>query len=92
MNTQNQISEEAKSIINNNTVIDNLCYLKSRWHDESEYEDFNEYKETMQKIVEKEGYKFIKMSKTYALTLEGKYSNYLLKFNGKYLTISRDIK
>ena len=31
----------------------NLCYLKSRWNDEKEYEDFEQYKKQFKLIFEK---------------------------------------
>lgn len=37
-----------------------VSYLFSRWQDEKEYEDFNEYVKVMKQLIEELGGKFIK--------------------------------
>ena len=41
----------------------------------------------MKETLKKEGYNLVKMTKTFAITLMGKYATYLLKFKGGYLTV-----
>lgn len=81
------ILNEERAIIQNKNIVDQICYLKGRWYDEREYEDFNDYITVMKETLKKEGYNLVKMTKTFAITLMGKYATYLLKFKGGYLTV-----
>lgn len=49
---------------------DLLWYLKDRWQDEKEYEDFSDYKDKVQKFVEEKGFVFVKMTKGFKITME----------------------
>ena len=83
-----EIETEAKEIIGNKNIIDALFNLKGRWQDESEYEDFNDYIVVIKDIVNKQGYTFIKLTKTFVLTLTGKFATYCVKIKGYSISIS----
>ena len=51
------------------SIITRLAYLSCRWKDEKEYEDFNDYITDMTKIVEDLGFIFLKLTKTFKLTI-----------------------
>ena len=54
-----------------NKIRNNFEYLYGRWLDESEYEDWNEYKATFEKLCETHGGKFKSAAKRpFALTVE----------------------
>lgn len=50
-------------VINN----DRLNYLKARWLDEREYEDFEEYRTEIRKVFEAEGYACATITKSFAI-------------------------
>jgi len=50
-------------LVESGKALDNLFALQSRWLDEREYEDFDEYVEVMKKHVP-EGYEFVKANKS----------------------------
>lgn len=82
------ITKEAEDILHNEQIVNTLVSLKGRWADECEYEDFSEYVDVVKNVVESQGYKFVKLTKTFALTLIGKHFTYMIKFNGVYLTVT----
>jgi|TARA_R110002020_G_scaffold137856_2_gene307537 ABC-type Zn uptake system ZnuABC Zn-binding protein ZnuA len=47
----------------------NLCYLKSRWNDEKEYEDFNEYIKQLKAIFKKFNFKVEHCHKDFHIVL-----------------------
>ena len=47
----------------------NLCYLKSRWNDEKEYEDFKQYKKQLKLIFEKFNFKVEHCDKKFHIVL-----------------------
>ena len=48
-------------------MLDRLAYLKSRWIDEREYEDFAEYVTAASKIFEGSKYAFVSMNKNFQI-------------------------
>lgn len=87
---KNNIMDEQQTIIKNENLISQICYLKNRWKDEREFEDFSDYVTAMKDTLKTEGYELVKLTKTFAITLIGKYATYLLKFKGGYLTVYLD--
>lgn len=57
--------------------LERLSYLKSRWLDEREYEDFAEYEKVIREIFEGEGFKVLKIGKSFSIDLarEGRKLN-----------------
>jgi len=47
-----------------------LWYLKDRWQDEREYEDFADYIQKVKEFVEKKDFIFIKMTKGFKITIK----------------------
>ena len=62
----------------------NLYYLKSRWNDEKEYEDFNEYVKIFQDTFKKYGFEDITLTKSFKITLKhlGWKTQFGLNYNG----------
>ena len=60
-----KMNETALSKTNDifNKLEDRLVYLYSRWQDEKEYEDFNEYIESAKESVTEAGGTFVSMKK-----------------------------
>jgi hypothetical protein len=49
-------------------LFEHLAYLRERWKDEREYEDFAEYAKAAAKLFDgKEGIRFVKLSKAFAV-------------------------
>ncbi len=65
-----------------------LGYLKGRWLDEREYEDFAEYKKAIAKIFESVGYVVKNVTKGFAITLEKNSVKCVLKYNATSLTVN----
>ena len=82
------MKNEAREIINNKSIVYPLFELRERWRDEGKYEDFNEYITVIKNSVEKQGYKFIKLTKTFSLTLEGKFATYCINLKGNSASIN----
>lgn len=74
-----EILNEGNTIVRDEEIGRMLFNLKCRWSDERDYEDFNDYIDVMKSFIEKKGYKFIKLTKSFILTLQGKYETYCLK-------------
>ena len=56
-----------------NNMFDNaelLWYLKDRWQDEREYEDFADYIQKVKEFVEEKGFTFVKMTKGFKITIK----------------------
>ena len=83
-----QIKNEAVSIIKNKNVVFPLFELRARWKEEKDFEDFNEYIDAVKTKVKEQGYKFVKLTKTFSLTLEGKIATYCIKLKGLSASIS----
>ena len=83
-----QIKKEAQEIIKNKNIIFPLFDLKARWKDEYEYEDFNEYKNVVKNLVKEQNYELVSLTKTFSLTLKGKFATYCIKLNRSSATIS----
>lgn len=62
--------EIAKQLLEFASKNDRLIYLKGRWLDEHEYEDFNQYKVEIEKCFEGSGYVVKKISKSFKIELE----------------------
>lgn len=73
----------------NKAKIDNIYYLKGRWDDEKEYEDFNEYKAIMEKHLKDSDWTFKSMTKTFKVKLISEVTStiYQVSFNWKSLGI-----
>ena len=73
------VKAEANKIVKTDAIANTLADLKSRWADEKEYEDFNDYIDVMKEVVEVNGYHFIKLNKRFELTLGGEHGKYQMK-------------
>jgi len=51
-----------RTLVDNTTLVDKLCYLKDRWQDEHEFEDFNEYINAIKPVIP-ESFTFVKLVK-----------------------------
>jgi len=62
----------------------NLYYLKQRWSDEREYEDFDEYVKIFKDTFKKYGFENIKLTKSFKVTLNhlGWKTQFGLNYNG----------
>lgn len=60
---------------------DRLLYLKARWQDEREYEDFSEYKKIIIDIFEAEGFKVYKVTSSFEITLVKEGTEFCVKIN-----------
>jgi len=60
----------------------NLYYLKSRWNDEKEYEDFDEYAKIFKDTFKKYGFEDISLTKSFKVTL--KHLNWKTQFKLNY--------
>ena len=58
------ISETSPGLIAFRAVQSKLEYLYDRWQDEKEYEDFSEYKETLEKAFTEQGATVTKVTKS----------------------------
>lgn len=79
--TEAQRNEFADVIFKKITEETNFLYLKDRWADESEYEDFNEYKKVIKTQLEKLGFKFISATKGFKIKFSWGDILYDLKIN-----------
>jgi len=66
-----------------------LDMLKNRWKDEKEYEDFNEYIESMKKAVEEIGVHFVALNKRFAFTWEFKGQTFKTWFRRNRIVTQR---
>ena len=48
-------------------IAEQMDYLRHRWEDERDYEDFAVYRAAARKVVEANGFEFIAMTKAFAL-------------------------
>ena len=55
--------------------IDKLGYLRDRWQDEKEYEDFADYKKVVTEIFEEFGFTNIKLSKGFMIKCQNQESS-----------------
>ncbi len=82
---------KAKEIIkkfNNSKSLDHLIYLKNRWLDEKEYEDFAEYQNAITKTLKNDGFQVIKkLTKRFILIIIGSDHNVKIQLNAKELKI-----
>lgn len=83
-----EIVTEARSIGQNNNILRHLDMLKSRWNEEKDYEDFNDYVKSMKSLLEQEGYVLKNMNKFFHITLLGKFATYVLKMQGVRVSVS----
>ena len=70
-----------------NVALDRMGYLASRWMDESQYEDINDYKQNLQKFIDdnKLGVVVTKMFKHpfgCEFTVDGQRFRYTVRANG----------
>ncbi len=72
--------------------LDNIYYLKFRWADESEYEDFEEYKDVVKKHLSNSVYKFISLDKRFKLTVENTETNNIFAVSFKNDGVSVNYK
>lgn len=70
---------------------DKIYYLKDRWSEEKDYEDFNDYKPIIEKVFEDTDFEFIKITKAFKATLKHKTSNIKLAitFNWKGMKVKQ---
>ena len=63
---------------------ENLYYLKQRWNDEREYEDFDEYVKIFRDTFKDYGFKNVKLTKSFKITINhlGWETQFRLNFNG----------
>jgi len=72
------MTNKAQNLVNDmfESNVDVLLYLKDRWQDEKDYEDFKNYISQVKKFVESKGFVFVKMTKGFCITM--KYLNTLI--------------
>ena len=82
---QRQLVKELLSFAAKN---DQLLYLKSRWLDEREYEDFSEYTKIIEKIFTDAGYAVKKISRSFTIELRKGDANLELKVGASRISVS----
>lgn len=55
-----------------------IHYLRDRWQDEREYEDFAEYPKVAEKICTDNGYRMISLTKRFDMTIEAHGHTFLI--------------
>lgn len=58
-----------------------VYYLKDRWTDEREYEDFEDYKTAMKAIWDLTSFEFVSMNKSFSVVLKDKIQGHSFKVN-----------
>ena len=51
-------------------LVDKIYYLKFRWLDEREYEDFKDYKKGVEELFKNSAYEVVSVSKTFNIELK----------------------
>lgn len=65
-----------------------LLYLRGRWQDEREYEDFAEYEKIIKSIFADAGFEVKKITKSFNITLLKDGIEFLLKVNMGSIKVS----
>tara|TARA_R110002051_G_scaffold275935_1_gene336900 strand:+ start:50 stop:310 length:261 start_codon:yes stop_codon:yes gene_type:complete len=68
-----------------------LWYLRERWEDEKDYEDFADYIEKTRNFVEKFGFTFIKMTETFKIHMQHLGTNVHLSISSKGMSITTSV-
>ena len=87
METQTKTSQTPQALAFFNTAGDTLAYLWSRWQDEKEYEDINDYAKPLQSLADAAGVTIVKMTKRpfgCVIAVEEKQFTVTIKGNGAY--------
>ncbi len=78
-------------LLNDKARTDRIYYLKSRWADEREYEDFAEYVEVMKTIWAETSFECLSLNKNFEAVLHDKIRgrNWKVKFNWNNISYKR---
>lgn len=77
-----ELDEIYKLILaNKNKIALDIFYLKDRWSDEKEYEDFNEYKKVLKSYFKDTGFTVKKVSKAFTVTFQRNNVETTVKFS-----------
>lgn len=79
------IRQEMRDLLNHfdDQKLDNIYYLKFRWADEKDYEDFDDYRNVFKKHLEKSIYKFVSLDKRFKLTVKNTETGHIFTVSFK---------
>lgn len=66
-----------------------LGYLKGRWQDEKEYEDFEEYKAIMKPLFEAAGFRVLKITKSFSIQVTKDGMGFEMKIGTRQVSVKR---
>lgn len=84
------LNEKVKKFVEDN--VDHFAYLKARWQDEREYEDFSDYEKNVRKLADAAGLKLVKMAKSFKMVIADGVDQFQFEFVGSAKFLVTEMK